>query len=84
MEYVRETFGADVDRTVACGDSGNDLMMLEGACKAIVVGNAQPALMDWATDAVRRERDGGRVFIAKETTARGILEGLESFGFLTR
>lgn len=46
-------------------------MMLEGACKAIVVGNAQPALMDWATDAVRRERDGGRVFIAKETTARG-------------
>ncbi len=33
MEYVRERFGFPPERTVACGDAGNDVLMLSGGCK---------------------------------------------------
>ena len=57
--------------------------MLGGENRAVVVGNAQPALMDWASAqdncvgskdaAVACER---RMYIAGDSEARGILEGL--------
>ena len=83
LEYVREDFGVAVDRTVACGDSGNDELMLSGANRAVVVGNAQPVLMEWAR-AEREKDDGDRLYIAGQREARGILEGLDAFGFLLR
>ena len=116
LEYVRGQFGVALDRTVACGDSGNDTLMLSGRNRAVVVGNAQPALMEWAEaeaeaaaaaaeahekdvdeegvkqkDTVslrqrqQRQQPGGRrrLYIAKEKEARGILEGLAEFGFLS-
>ena len=49
LEYVRQSVGVSHGRCVACGDSGNDTLMLGGENRAIIVGNAQPALMDWAT-----------------------------------
>ena len=30
LEYVRQRYGFPVERTVACGDSGNDVLMLSG------------------------------------------------------
>jgi hydroxymethylpyrimidine pyrophosphatase-like HAD family hydrolase len=30
LEYVRRDFGVALDRTVACGDSGNDTLMVGG------------------------------------------------------
>jgi hydroxymethylpyrimidine pyrophosphatase-like HAD family hydrolase len=39
MEYVRNLFGISRDRTVACGDSGNDVLMLEGPQRSICVGH---------------------------------------------
>jgi sucrose-6F-phosphate phosphohydrolase len=88
LEYVRQSVGVSHGRCVACGDSGNDTLMLGGENRAIIVGNAQPALMDWATaqdncdgpDASGRcER---RMYLAKDREAKGILEGLKAFGFL--
>lgn len=38
-------------------------------------------LMDWAREEMTKE-DGGRLYIAEEKEARGILEGLIKFGFL--
>ena len=89
LEYVRQSVGVSHSRCVACGDSGNDTLMLGGENRAVVVGNAQPALMDWASAqdncvgskdaAVACER---RMYIAGDCEARGILEGLRAFGFL--
>lgn len=89
LEYVRQSVGVSPSRCVACGDSGNDTLMLGGENRAVVVGNAQPALMDWASAqdncvgskdaAVACER---RMYIAGDCEARGILEGLRAFGFL--
>jgi HAD superfamily hydrolase (TIGR01484 family) len=83
LEYVRDAYGVAAERTVACGDSGNDQLMLGGKNRAVVVGNAQPALMEWATARIETEEDPERLYIATEKEARGILEGLAKFGFLS-
>jgi hypothetical protein len=58
-------------------------IVLSGRNRAIVVGNAQPVLMDWARVEISKE-DGDRLYIAERKEARGILEGLEKFGFLVK
>ena len=72
LERIRTLYGIAVDRCVAAGDSGNDILMLEGPNPAIVVGNAQKALVDWV---VRQPQDG-RIVVADATLADGVLEGL--------
>jgi len=57
LEYVREMLGFDLSSTVAAGDSGNDVAMLSGRNRAIIVGNAQPDLVAWAAQACGM--DGG-------------------------
>jgi sucrose-6F-phosphate phosphohydrolase len=79
LEYATETLGFAPHQTVACGDSGNDLDMLQsGGGKdrhhAIVVGNAQEDLMKWA-------RESKEPLIVEGHRAHGILEGLEKLGF---
>lgn len=54
------------------GDSGNDVLMLEGDHPAIVVGNAQPELIQW----VLRQPQDGKVVYSLASYADGILEGL--------
>ena len=57
LEYVRKSLGFTLGATVAAGDSGNDVAMLSGRNRAIVVGNAQPDLAAWAAAACGS--DGG-------------------------
>ncbi|KAF8062739.1 SPP1 [Scenedesmus sp. PABB004] len=87
LEYVRAARGFPLSATVACGDSGNDILMLSGANLAIVVGNAQPDLLDWLAGHVGEPsplpgRD--RLHRAAAAEARGILEGLAYFGLKAR
>jgi sucrose-6F-phosphate phosphohydrolase len=66
------------EQTVICGDSSNDLSMFENMLSpAIIVGNAQPELIQWHENA-----PPGKRYLAKSHFAAGILEGLEYFGFL--
>lgn len=76
--YLRHRLQFDSVQTVVCGDSGNDLAMFAtDANRGIIVGNAQPELLDWhhANPAPHR-------YLAKAHCAGGILEGLQHFGFL--
>ena len=82
LEYVRNAFNVPTSRTVACGDSGNDILMLGGKNKAVVVGNAQPALLRWAEETLLTETDQNRLFLASEKEALGVLEGLRKFGLM--
>ena len=82
LEYVRDAFNVPTSRTVACGDSGNDILMLGGKNKAVVVGNAQPALLRWAEETALTETDQNRLFVASEKEALGVLEGLRKFGLM--
>lgn len=84
LEYARRTLGFAPEQTVACGDSGNDIDMLEGRHRSIVVGNAHPVLLEWA-EARQRSlaggAQGGELLVTAAHRAHGILEGLRSFGF---
>ncbi|EFJ45705.1 hypothetical protein VOLCADRAFT_93844 [Volvox carteri f. nagariensis] len=85
LNHVRRHFGFSTASTVACGDSGNDILMLSGENLAIVVGNAQPDLRQWAQQrqATETPLPSGkqRMMMAARKEALGILEGLEYFGF---
>jgi hydroxymethylpyrimidine pyrophosphatase-like HAD family hydrolase len=91
LEHVRAAHGFQLAATVACGDSGNDILMLSGANLAIVVGNAQPDLIKWLDGAGAASAGEGnsplpgkvRLHRAGAAEARGILEGLSYFGFMT-
>ncbi|MFE1745044.1 HAD family hydrolase [Coleofasciculus sp. H7-2] len=68
------------DRTIICGDSGNDLSMFQNVPSCgIIVGNAQPELLEW-----HHNSPPGKRYLAKSHFAAGILEGLDYFGFLSR
>lgn len=78
MTYVRQHLGVDPTRTVACGDSGNDIALFADRQEyGIVVGNAMSELLKWHHDNPNPHR-----YLAKAHCAGGILEGLQHFGFL--
>jgi predicted mannosyl-3-phosphoglycerate phosphatase (HAD superfamily) len=85
LEYVRKQHGFSHAATVACGDSGNDILMLSGQNLAIVVGNAQPDLVKWLQQHVQDEsplKGKQRLLKASKHEAYGILEGLQYFGYV--
>lgn len=78
VAFLQEQVGMSGDRTVVCGDSGNDIAMFEAAAaKGIVVGNAKPELRGWYTNQATAE-----TYLADAHCAGGILEGLLHFKFL--
>jgi len=76
LQYLRAKYELPEHYVVAAGDSGNDILMLEGDHPAIVVGNAQAELLGWLT----RQPQGGKVVLADAFYADGILEGLARHG----
>ena len=78
MAFLREHLGMSPDRTVACGDSGNDLFMFcDRPERGIIVGNAMPELLTW-----HRANPSPSRYLAQAHCAAGILEGLKHFEFL--
>lgn len=60
---------------LAAGDTGNDsAMILKKGVQGIVVGNAQPELLEAVI--------GHKVYTARECFADGVLEGLQHFGVI--
>jgi sucrose-6F-phosphate phosphohydrolase len=78
MTFLRKKLNIPPDRTVACGDSGNDVSMFcDRTERGIIVGNAMPELLTWHHNNPNANR-----YLAEKTCAGGILEGLHHFGFL--
>ena len=74
IRWFAHRWGIELESIVVAGDSGNDRDMLTGATPAIVVGNHAEELADLA--------EQPEIYIAREPHAAGILEGLESRGWL--
>jgi sucrose-phosphate synthase len=74
IRWLTRLWGAPSERVAVAGDSGNDLEMLTGPFRAIVVGNHAPELADL------RGRRG--VHVAEGAYAAGVREGLRAWGFL--
>ena len=80
LEFVRTELGFGPEQTCACGDSGNDVAMLEGRNLGIIVGNAQSDLLEWWS--ANETEAKGRVYLSSRPMAAGILDGLDHFGLL--
>lgn len=65
-----------LQRCVTAGDSCNDILMLDGAMPAIIVGNAQEELVRW----YHEQNDKGRIVLTDKPEATGVLEGLARHG----
>ena len=78
MQFLRQKWNFVAERTVACGDSGNDIALFAvGEERGILVGNARPELIQW-----HNENPADHRYLAKNVCAGGIIEGLKYFGFL--
>ena len=78
MQFLRQRWQFGAERTVACGDSGNDIALFAvGNERGIIVGNAREELIEWHNENPAEYR-----YLAKNKCAGGILEGLKHFGFL--
>lgn len=71
VEHVRRGLGLDRGRVLVAGDSGNDVEMLRMAAQAIIVANYRDGLGS------RPELRHG--FVAKQSYARGVIEGADHF-----
>ncbi|MEB3826445.1 sucrose-phosphate phosphatase [Phormidium sp. CCY1219] len=78
MQFLAKRYGMPPERTVACGDSGNDIALFAvGDERGIIVGNAKPELREWYD---RNKSES--LYMARSACAAGILEGLKHFGFI--
>ena len=77
MRFLQQQWQIPPELTVTCGDCLQDITLLNGVEKGIIVGNAQLELRQW----YQKNRNDS-LYLAKEFCAGGILEGLEHFGFL--
>jgi sucrose-6-phosphatase len=76
MQFVQTQYEIGDAHTVACGDSGNDIALF-GDNRGIIVGNAQPELLNW-----HHQNPASHRYLATAHYAAGILEGLAHFGVL--
>jgi hypothetical protein len=78
MIFLRHALGMEKEETIVCGDSGNDIAMFAvDESLGVIVGNAQPELLEWY-----HQHSSPHRYLAKAHCAGGILEGLRHFGFV--
>ncbi len=78
VHFLQQKWKFVAEHTVVCGDSGNDIALFaNGVERGIIVGNARPELLQW-----HNEHPNVYRYLAQNSCAGGILEGLEHFGFL--
>lgn len=77
VQFLRQRWGIAAEKTIVCGDSGNDISMFQGQEKGLIVSNAKPELLQWYE--MNRYKNH---HLAKSSCAGGILEGLKYFNFL--
>jgi sucrose-6F-phosphate phosphohydrolase len=76
LSWLLKDLGIAREQTVVAGDTGNDsAMILKKGVKGIVVGNAQPELLEAVI--------GRKAYLAEECFADGVLEGLIHYGVIT-
>ena len=78
LQFLRNKWQIAAEKTVACGDSGNDIALFRGEEKGILVGNAKTELRQW-----HQQNQNPTLYLAQAHCAGGILEGLEYFGFFS-
>ena len=74
LRYFALRWNISLERCLVAGDSGNDVEMLTGSTKGVVVGNHDPELASL--------RGQPQIYFATAKHAWGILEGIAHYDFL--
>ncbi len=77
VRYLGEKLNIPSDRTLVCGDSGNDISMFQQSTYGVIVNNARPELRNWY-----ESHGSDRHHFASGAYANGILEALEHFSLV--
>ena len=77
VKFLRQRWDIPAEKTIVCGDSGNDISMFQGHEKGLIVSNAKPELLNWY-----QNNKNNNLYLAQSICAGGILEGLKHFSFL--
>jgi sucrose-6F-phosphate phosphohydrolase len=77
LKYLASVWKIDPQNIVACGDSANDMDML-AVGKAVIVKNSRDELINWAAS----RGSSSEVYLAEQSYAAGIVEGLKNFRVL--
>ncbi len=72
LRFVSWRFGIDMSHVVTAGDFGNDIDMLRGLSRGIVVGNYSKEV-----GILKKSKD---VYFSEQANAAGILDGLRHYG----
>lgn len=75
--YVREKLQISLDKTLVCGDSGNDLSLYQHSILGVIVQNAQPELLNWYY-----QHPNNNIYYAKSFYAWAILEAIAYFNLV--
>ncbi|MBN8668200.1 MAG: HAD-IIB family hydrolase [Chitinophagales bacterium] len=71
VQFVAEKWGLNPSQVISAGNSGNDIDMLVGKTRGIVVGNYSPEL-----ESLRGMED---IYFARERLSKGVLEGIRFY-----
>lgn len=74
IRYLSQKWAIPLANVIACGDSGNDMDMFRKPIKGIIVGNRSKELNYLKADEF--------LYLAKDKAAKGIMEGLQHYGYL--
>ncbi len=74
MTYLRERLGIPPNKTLVCGDSGNDISLFQQNTLGLIVRNARSELMAWY-----RLCGESRHYLSRASFADGILEAIAHF-----
>lgn len=77
VQFLRRKWNIAPEKTIVCGDSGNDISMFKGEEKGLIVANAKPELLQW-----HKTNNSDNNYLAKSACAGGIIEGLKYFSFI--
>ncbi len=82
LRWWSQATGNSKDRIVYAGDSGNDLAALTAGYLAIVVGNANPQVVDQARSAHLAAAWERHLYVAQASATSGVLEGCRYHGLI--
>ena len=72
--YLGELLQVPLDKTLVCGDSGNDISLFQQSTLGVIVNNAQPELLAW-----HQQFGTSQHYLARSSYAAAILEALAYF-----
>jgi sucrose-6-phosphatase len=77
MTYLRKRLQIPAEKTLVCGDSGNDISLFQQNTPGVLVGNARSELLEWY-----QQQGQLHHYLAEAMYAGGILEALDHLGWV--